>query len=153
MKKIPIFGTGVKSISTILNAQRRLNCFYEVIQNGEVEQIAVRGTPGLTLWVTLPGSPIRGWKEAGQYLYVVAGSVLYQVNQIGGYIALGNLSGGVSSGPVSMEINETQVMIVDGVSGYVVDYSLIDSGNPSQIGLLISDTSALTNICNQVGNA
>ena len=162
MKKIPIFGTSVEGISKNLSAQRRVNCFYEIVQTGEGEQIAIRGTPGLTLFVTLPSFPIRGMIEANQYLYVVAANNVYQVGSTGGYILLGSINTtdttySSKTGPVSMAINETQIMIVDGQSGYVMNYNLIDTNaissvNVSTINTAIANSTYLKELCTLTGN-
>ncbi len=153
MKPINLFGEGVQSISPNLTAQRRVNCIFEVIGTGENQSVGVRGTPGLTIFVTLPTFPIRGMIEAGQYLYVVAGTAVYQVCQNGGYVLIGNIGLSTNVNPVDMAINETQVMIVDGVTGYVFNYALIQAGNASEIATLILNTSLLQTLCLQTGNS
>ena len=111
----------------------------------------IRWTPGLTLWVTFPTYPFRGAVEAGNYLYVVSGNTLYQVCYNGGYVNCGTIGSGAPT-PVSMAINESQILIVDGTTGYVFDYYLISVGNPSQIATLISDATPLATITALTGN-
>lgn len=152
MKKIPIFGSGIKSISPNLTAQRRVNCFFEVLGDGEIQKIGVRGTPGLTLLITLPTFPIRGWCEAGTHLYVVASNVVYQVCRNGGYMVVGEIDS-IAATPVGMAINETQVMIVDGQGGYVFNYALIEDMNPGQVDTLIIQANPLALICQATGNS
>ena len=89
MNRKELFGQGIEAISPNITAQHRINCFYEVVIEGEKQKIAIRGTPGLTLLITLPEYPIRGWCEAGNYLYVVANQNIYQVCQNGGSVIVG----------------------------------------------------------------
>jgi hypothetical protein len=150
MKKIPIFGESVKAINPQITAQHRVNCFYEVVLGGEKEGVAIRGTPGLTLFTTFPTYPIRGWCAAGAYLYVVAGTYLYQVSINGGYLNVGTLTNATT--PVSMAINENQLMVVDGVAGYVFPYSrVVNSASQTQINTLINDVTSLTTITQALG--
>ena len=151
-KRIPLFGVGVKSVSSNITAQRRVNCFFEITGQGEKQQVAIRGTPGLTLFVSLPTFPIRGFVQAGNYLYVTAGNTVYQVCQNGGYLVIGTIGNSAAVNPVGMAINETQVMIVDGIAGYVFNYNLINVGNTTLVNNLINNSITLTQICNLTGN-
>jgi len=151
MKKIPIFGQSVEAISPNITAQKRVNCFYEVLQNGEKESVAIRGTPGLTLFITLPTYPIRGWCEAGAYLYVTAGNTVYQVCQNGGYSTIGTI-GTSTATPVSMAINESQVMIVDGTNGYLFNYTtLVLPTSATNIATAVTSMAVLTTITQAIG--
>jgi hypothetical protein len=157
MKKIPIFGSGLQAVSPFITAQKRLNAYYDVRVDGDKNKLIIRGTPGLTLFCTLPTSPIRGWIYARNFIYVVAGNTVYQVNQVGGYITIGTIGtiGTNSVNPVSMAINETQVMIVDGTNGYVFNYALItpsESVAQTTISSQITKTNILHQICYNSGN-
>jgi hypothetical protein len=150
MMRIPIFGKNVESISPNISAQKRVNCYYEVVGTGEKEQVCIRGTPGLTLFITLPTYPIRGMCEAGTYLYVVAGNTLFQICQNGGFVGIANIPSGTT--PVSMAINETQLMIVDGSQGYIFDYNnSYLSTSAATIATIQTDLSVLTTITQAIG--
>jgi len=151
MKQIPLFGDSLKSISPNLTGQRRVNCYYDIRDDGDKNIIAIKGTPGLTLFATLPTSPIRGFTEAAGYLYVVAGQGVYQVNQIGGWIYLFTIPT-AGTNPVSIGINETQIMIVDGIAGYIFSYTNLTGNAATTISSLISEVSVLTQITLQTGN-
>ena len=154
MKKISIFGNGLKSISPSITAQRRLNTYFDVRIDGDKNKLIIRGTPGLTLFCQLPIAPIRGFVYAKNFIYVVAGNVVYQINQAGGFTTIGTILTN-SLTPVSMAINETQVMIVDGLAGYVFNYSLItpqQSVSQNVITNLNQQLSTLANICYTSGN-
>lgn len=119
------------SDSTPLAAMRMVNCYFEKQPEGAKSQTPIFGSPGLTKWIELPEFPIRGlWPFQGQ-MYAVAGQGLYRINRVGGFKKLG---GGIfGSGVVSMSNNATQLMVVNGVGGYLVDnadqYQQIQNAN------------------------
>lgn len=107
------------SRSLPLSAQRVVNAFMERQPHGTKNQTPVFGAPGLTRWIELPTKPLRGFWNFNGVLYAVAGQVLYRINNAGGYKALG---GGITgSGVVSISDNGTQIMVVNGVGGYLAD--------------------------------
>jgi hypothetical protein len=117
MKPIPLFGTGVQSISAHVTAQRRLNCVYEIREDGDKSKFVIRGTPGLSSAFVLPTSPIRGWNEAKKVLYVVGGNALYTIDIAGIVTKRGTLN--TSVGYVDIQDNGVEVMLVDGQDGWV----------------------------------
>ena len=119
MQQVQLFGSGVKSYSPVVTSQRRLNCFYDIRADGDENQTIIRGTPGWTQWLVLPTSPVRGWHVAGAYLYVVAGAVVYKVSYGGTATSLGTIATS-SQNYVSITDNGVQLIIVDGVGGYIV---------------------------------
>lgn len=122
MKPIPLFGDGIKSYSEAVTAQRRLNVFFDARNDGDKQQLVIRGTPGSQLWVTLPVYPIRGWREVKGVLYAVAGANLYSVTTAGTITLLGSMATGGTS-LVSLSDNGLQVIVVDGSAGYVFTIS------------------------------
>lgn len=121
MKPLPLFGSGTQSYSAFANAQRRLNCFFDIRQDGDRAQVIIRGTPGTSLWITLPQAPIRGWKVVNNVLYVVANKNFYSVSTAGAVIFLGSLT--TTSGYVGIADNGVQVIVVDGTFGYTFTLS------------------------------
>ena len=119
-KPINLFGTGIRSISPFITAQRRVNVYFDLRPDGDKWQIAIISRPGLTLFVTLPTFPVRGMLQVGLFAYVVAGSVLYVVTPTGGYAVLGTLNT-VTPTTVSMAANQNQICVVDGSYGYVLN--------------------------------
>ncbi len=117
MKKIPLFGNGIQSYSAVATAQRRLNCFYDPRPDQDKSEAILRGTPGSTLWLSLPVYPIRGWIVSEGILYIVAKSNLYSVTSVGTFTYLGAIS--TNSGLVEMATNTEQIIIVDGTAGYI----------------------------------
>lgn len=130
MKPLPLFGTGIRSFSASVTAQRRLNCFYDVRQDGDRSTVIIRGTPGASIFLSLTDSPIRGWRQVGSLLYVVAGSTVFQVDTGGNVTSLGTI---LNSGQlVDMADDSFKLLMVDGIQGY---YLTLPSGVPT----LISD--------------
>lgn len=128
MKTVPLFGAATKSYSSTVSAQRRLNCFYDIRVDADPAQIIIRGTPGTSLYVTLPDAPIRGWWVVGVLLYIVAGSTVFTMDRGGNVSNLGSISN--SGQLVSMSDDSITLTIVDGVQGYAVT---LPSGAPTLI--------------------
>ncbi len=83
----------------------------------------MHGTPGLSKFCALPNcTEVRGVLAWNDYLYAVArrggDSVLFRISATGVAAELGFFSTSYT-GPVWMVNNYTQLLIVDGVSGYV----------------------------------
>ena len=106
-----------QSKSLPLSAQRCVNAYAEREPGDAKSQVAVFGAPGLTQFSTCGTGPIRGMHVMGGVLYVVSGTTLYSVDSLGNATALGGAVGG--NGYVCMSDNGTQVLIVNGVHGYV----------------------------------
>lgn len=121
MKPLPLFGTGVSSYSQVVTAQRRLNCFYDIRVDQDKAAIIVQGTPGCFFTFTFPDAPIRGWIVVGSLIYCVAGHGLYSASIGGSIMFLGALP--TVSQFVSIADNGVQITIVDGVTGYVHNYT------------------------------
>ena len=111
-------------VSTIpLDCQRTINLYPEPdeLQTGKDGSVgALVSRPGLTLALTLPQSKIRGmWRvsSTGQ-VFAVAGNALYEISS--SYVAtlVGNLQ--TDTGVVSMSDNGVQLIVVDGIYGYIV---------------------------------
>jgi len=122
MKRIALFGTGLFANSAVISKQRRLNCFFEVRQDGDKSQVVVRGTPGMVSILELPSQPIRGWRVVTNVLYIVAGLSLCKVQTNLSVSVIGTFDTN-STGNVSMSDNAVQLMIVDGIAGYI--YTLV----------------------------
>lgn len=122
MQPISFFGIGMQSYSQAVNAQRRLNCIYEMRDDGDKSGMIIRGTPGLTLFANIPAGVVRGMRVVKGVLYCVAYNSLYSVSTTG---AVTQLSGtiGTTSGNVCLSDNGIQVIIVDGLGGYVYTIS------------------------------
>lgn len=113
-------GPSYVSQSVNVDCQRAVNLFPEINALGtgkEKEVASLVSTPGLTLLLTLPESPHRGlYTASNREVYAVGGNKLYSIDSNFLATQIGVLSS--SDGPVSMADNGTQLVIVDGVSGY-----------------------------------
>lgn len=79
--------------------------------------VAVFGCPGMLWFVTCGSGPIRGMHKMGGVAYVVSGPTLYSVSSAGVATAIGGAISGI--GPVKMDDNGTQLIIVNGTNGYI----------------------------------
>lgn len=118
MEQIALLGAGLRSLSPIVTAQRRLNCFYDQRSDGDKNQFILRGTPGTISRYSLPTGPVRGWKVVRGVLYAVAGAKLYSIKAGEEPTVRGTLTTG--TGYVSMADNGIELIIVDGLKGYVL---------------------------------
>lgn len=112
------FATGsYKSASLPVSAQRVINLYAERQPPDAKTPVAVFGCPGLVEFSSLGSGPIRGFANMAGVLYVVSGGTLYDVTSTGLATALGGTIAG--SQVVSMDTNGTQLVIVNGTSGYI----------------------------------
>ena len=121
MQNLPLFGTGIRSISDIVTRQRRVNCIYDVRTDQDRASIVLLGTPGSVEWVTLEDYPIRGWHVVADILYVCANDKLYAVTSTG--VSTLIASGIPEFGNVDMADNSVQLILVTGGQGYVYNIS------------------------------
>ena len=118
MKVSAVFGSGIASgKSYVVTRQRRLNCYYENRDDSDKSKVAIYGTPGLKLLFSIGSAPARGILGTSTVLYAVAASTFYQLNATGVVLYSAPITS--LSGLVSLTQNPTQVMLVDGVNGYL----------------------------------
>lgn len=132
MAKIPFIGSGYIGRSTSFESSRSVNLYPELSTDPSGKDVAALiGTPGTELFSELGTSTVRSFHAFAGLLFVVAANTLYSVNGDGTLInMLGTLQ--TSSGPVSMSDNGQasqgvggdQLMIVDGLGGYI--YNVTD---------------------------
>ena len=122
MQQIPWVPQQARGRSSALDAQVCINYFGEQAPAKDAESdVIMIGAPGLTEWVNLPPGPIRGFHIVNDLLYVVSGPNLYSVSQ-GGVTALCGM--GISgSAVVQIADNGQQIVIVNGVAGYLYQIS------------------------------
>ena len=107
--------------SSNFDAQRCVNLYVEKSDSGTSKDAAMLvGTPGLKLWATLAGSTVRGCINFdGIYSFVVVGQNVYRVDTSGAAELTGTIVNNVT--PVSMASNGTDIFMVTGPKGYVID--------------------------------
>lgn len=123
MAAFPFIGASYTARSMAFDSQRCVNLYPEMSQSGPGPSKSVAmliGTPGLALWATLAGGPVRGLLRfsAAQAIAVVGGNV-YSVTTAGVGTLLGTIGSGV--GVVSMASNGILVMIADGTGLWAVN--------------------------------
>lgn len=120
MAQFPFVGGSYTARSAAFDAERCVNLYPETGTPISKSVMMLLGTPGKRLWSTLSGGNIRGLLRFTAVLaVVVVGANVYTVNTLG----VGTLVGAIdfSTTPVSMASNGTNVMIVTGPRGYVLN--------------------------------
>ena len=118
MAIVPLFGFGFSAKSRSVDAQTLLNMYRETQSADDITKIAYYPTPGLSLFAALGVNPCRGARSVGNFIYAVHGSTLYAIDNGGGYTVLGTI--GTVTGRVGMSDNGAQLIIVDGLHGYIL---------------------------------
>lgn len=128
MAKIPFISKGYAGRSTNWESHRSVNFYPELASDAESKSVvALIGTPGLGPFGAVGTAAIRGIHVFAGLIFVVSAGGLYSIGLYGDIspVPLGTLQ--TSSGRVSMAdngqksagIGGDQLMIVDGVAGYV----------------------------------
>lgn len=122
LKPFPLVGGAYMSRSLNLDAQRCVNLYPVLGESGTAKTpSALFGTPGLRKLATLGGSGgIRGvFKPTSGDAIVVQGSSVYRVAANWSSTFVGTIDDG--TGPVSMDDDGTNAVIVTGPNGYTVN--------------------------------
>lgn len=114
---IPFVGQSYEARSVYANAERSINCYTEQAPS-ERAPMVLYGTPGLRKVATLPTPGCRGLIVVGLHAWVIYGNTVYRIDSGYSFVSVGTLS--TSTGNVGITSNGTQLLIVDGVRGYVV---------------------------------
>lgn len=121
MAQFPFVGASYAARSAAFDAEQCINLYPETGSPTSKSVVMLLGTPGKRLWSTLTGTGgVRGLLRFTAAIgLAVVGSSVYKVDTSG----VGTLIGTVDSQstPVSMASNGTQVMLVTGPNGYVID--------------------------------
>lgn len=126
--RVPFVGSSYQALSLNADAQRAVNCFLEMDNNSPRAPVALYGTEGTVLKAALPDSPVRGCISQDNYSYWVAGNGVYRVTSTYGATLLGSIN--TAAGEIGICSNGSQILIVDGVAGYIIT---ISSGTLTQI--------------------
>src|SRR5882762_9661799 len=117
----PLFGFDITSKSANISAQIRTNLYCEVRYEKDKTSMGLFRTAGLASFISLGVQSIRGIYVVNNLIYIVSGNTLYEINNAGIATMRGSLS--TSSGRVDMVDNGLQILIVDGVGGYIYTIS------------------------------
>lgn len=138
MARYPLFGIGQTGKSPQVTAQRRINVYLEPRPDGERGRFSIHQRPGLVYWTDFGTTPVRGMHEIGDLLYVVHRDKLYEVNNAKQVTELGILD--TFSGQVSMSDNGTQLIVVDGQSGYIYNIDTASFQKITDTDFVTADT-------------
>lgn len=121
--RIPVVGPTYTLDSRVFDAQRCVNLIPDVSESGSSKSpTRLVGAPGLAIFSTAGTGPIRGCKTAANgRSFWVSGNTVYELDADGGATSRGTLN--TSIGRVSLADNGTQLMMVDGVNGYILTYA------------------------------
>jgi len=107
-----------------VTSQNRINCYFEFQPDGDRSKVAIYGTPGLDLFASFGDTPVRGLYQKGDFFYAVHRGTFYEVNNAAVTTAKGAIN--TTSGRVYMAGNSSQLMITDGVDGWIYTFELPD---------------------------
>lgn len=118
--QFPFIGGSYTARSKNFAAEVCINLYPEMGSVSSKGPAMLVGTPGKRLWVTLDGGPIRGMLRFNSSVsLVVCGFNVYVVSDTGIPVLVATV--GSAYGSVSMASNGTQVMLVTGTDGYIID--------------------------------
>jgi len=119
--KIPFIGPSYDVEARSFDVQRSINLYPIVAEVANTKSVtALRRTPGLKLFSTAPGGPIRGGiSSTDGRCFVVSAEFFVEISTDGTPTTWGNLN--TQSGRVSIAENNTQIMVVDGQDGWIFD--------------------------------
>lgn len=121
--KIPFVGPSAQARSLTARNERTLNCYLEMDQGSPRAPAAMYGTPGLVLRATLAAGGCRGSITSSGFTFWVAGNTVYKMSP--GYVVTSLGTIGTSTGRVGIASNGTEVLIVDGVAGWLATVSAL----------------------------
>ncbi|WP_323992702.1 hypothetical protein [Nguyenibacter sp. L1] len=115
VQQVPFAAQSYQARSVALDAQRCVNFYAEFAPKGAKTSVPVWGCPGMVAFAQCGAGPVQGMCLMGGVLYVVSGQALYRVDPDGSSVELGATW---VTGPVSMDTNGTDLVWVDGESGW-----------------------------------
>lgn len=122
--KLPGFiGPSYTAQSVNVDSQRCINLYVEMDEmntGARGEAASLVSTPGLTLLLALPASPVRGaYTDSKGQLWAAAGNKVYSVSSLWVATEVGTLD--TTLGPIYFKDNTIDVVCVDGLYGYTWD--------------------------------
>lgn len=119
--EIPFALQSYQSDSLPVSAQRVQNMYVEAQPQGAKGPAVLKPTPGLAKFVDLGAGPVQALHVMAGTLYAVANGVLYSVNATGSAVSTIGTTG--QTGRVVMADNGSQLVMVDGASGWIYSTS------------------------------
>lgn len=115
---VPIVGPSYTLATRKADVQRSVNMYLTQMETGNAKAgFIMDSMPGLSVFCTLNAGPIQCALYAANRLFVASGGFLFEVFSGGTFTNLGSVGG---NGTVSMAYGLTQLVIVNGTSGYVL---------------------------------
>lgn len=109
-------GPAYEAPSLSVNAQRCVNFLMEIDKTQAKTPVALYGVPGLKLLKNIAGGPVKGLIEVNGVLYAAVGQSFGRIDKDWTFTTLGSFSG---TGRVTLQDNGLQVLVIDGLSGFV----------------------------------
>lgn len=133
-QRIPFVGPSHESRSINADCQQTRNCYLEMDNASPRAPVALYGRPGLEPLGNIGSGPVRAMFREGGAVFVISGNEVYRLIYSGGYIGtfMGNIPS--STGPVGIASNGPQILIVDGLGGYMIDTVAITLANVTDPG-------------------
>jgi hypothetical protein len=98
----------------------QLTNMYAIYSPTGRKRVALTTTPGLKKKLEFQdGLKVRQLFAFGEFLYVVVSQYVYRVNALFTASLLGTLT--TTTGYIGMAANQTQVILVDGIKGYIIE--------------------------------
>lgn len=111
MSKFGFIGPSYTAKSNVVADEECINWFAETIESqGAQTQRSYFGTPGLSIFATLPSGPVRAEFNTGTRQFTVGGSTLYEVYADGHQDVRGDV--GIDGGPASIAASNIQLLII-----------------------------------------
>lgn len=136
MTQINLLAETANGKSVEQNSANLTNMYLTMDSDNGKYQANAYPTPGLTIFATLPTSPVRAMYDLHGVLYVVSGNTLYSVNSSGTPTSIGTLN--TTTGFAKMRGINQQLMIIDGTNGFI--YNIV-----SHVFSQITDTNFTQN--------
>jgi hypothetical protein len=119
--RYPLFGTGLSGKSLNATAQHRINLYLEKRLETDKSPMVAYGTPGKELFISFGDTPVRGFRQLGDFCYFVHRGAFWQVNNAGVKTSKGSLL--TTTGMVSLQDDGNVIQILDGLYGYTYNVS------------------------------
>lgn len=120
MARLGLAGPSYVSRSQDVDAQRTINYYPEIVESGRGKApVVLYGTPGLSEYVDLVDTPIRGMITRGDTTWVVAGTKVHEISSVGGVTEYAT-SVTNDGNPVSMAASQDYILLVSGGNGYTL---------------------------------
>jgi len=116
-----MFGLGLQGKSPNVTSNKLTNAYYEFQPEKDRTQVAIYGTPGLTLFADNGDTPWRGLHAfpTNSLLYGVHRGTFYEINNAGVIVSRGTI--GTTTGRVDIQDDGRYVAVVDGSEIYTYD--------------------------------